>query len=483
MPGKVAEEQFSRAPQEGVKQMMVRVFGHYVSKAYLMLGLAEFLASVLALVAGAYLRFSGDLPVLEEGEYSLLSTAVLFAGLMSASMLSVGLYQRGLRLSGGLLVRIGLSFLFASMAMSLLFYAVPGLFVGRGVLGYTLLVDLLLLLSLRTAFYRTAGDDVRKHRVLVLGTGDHAKMILDLEGDSDSFAVVGFVQLNEAEDVIAVDRRINMAGALLDCAVERDVDEIVIAVDDRRRRIPVQELLDCKMSGITVLDLPSFFEKEAACIRIDLLTPGWLLTASGFRVRGLGQYGKRLFDIIGAALGLMLTMPLMLLTALAIRWEAGWQGPVLYHQTRVGLNGRHFRLYKFRSMRTDAEADGKPRWASLNDDRVTRVGGFIRKTRLDELPQLFNVLWGEMSLVGPRPERPEFVDQFSHKINFYNERHRVLPGLTGWAQLSYQYGSSEDDARQKLQYDLYYVKNTSFFLDLIILLETVEVVLWGKGAR
>jgi lipopolysaccharide/colanic/teichoic acid biosynthesis glycosyltransferase len=173
----------------------------------------------------------------------------------------------------------------------------------------------------------------------------------------------------------------------------------------------------------------------------------------------------------------------MLLTAIAIVWESGGRGPVLYHQTRVGKNGRHFRLHKFRSMRTDAEADGVARWAKANDDRVTRVGRFIRKTRLDELPQLFNVLRGEMSLVGPRPERPQFVEEFSHKIPFYNERHRVRPGLTGWAQLSYAYGASEDDAREKLQYDLYYVKNTSFFLDLIILLETVEVVLWGKGAR
>jgi sugar transferase (PEP-CTERM system associated) len=231
------------------------------------------------------------------------------------------------------------------------------------------------------------------------------------------------------------------------------------------------------------MDMPSFFEKEAACIRIDMLTPGWLLTSAGFRVRGMGQYGKRLFDFSGALLGLVLASPLMLLTAIAILWESGGRGPVLYHQTRVGLKGRHFRLHKFRSMRTDAEADGVARWAQTNDDRVTRVGRFIRKTRLDELPQLFNVLRGEMSLVGPRPERPEFVQELSHKIPFYTERHRVRPGLTGWAQLSYAYGASEDDARAKLQYDLYYVKNTNFFLDLIILLETVEVILWGKGAR
>lgn len=463
--------------------MMVRVFGHYVSRAYLMLGLVEFVASLLSLVFGAYLRFDGDLSRLEEGGYSLWYTALLFAGLLSASMVSVGLYQRGLRLSGGLLVRIGLSFLFASMAMSLLFYAIPGLFVGRGVLGYALLIALLALLILRAIFYRTAGEDIRKHRVLVLGTGKHAQMVRELAGISDSFLVAGFVQLNDTEDEIEASYRMNLNGPLLEAAVAREVDEIVIAVDDRRRRLPLQELLDCKMSGITVLDLPTFFEKEAACIRIDMVTPGWLLNATGFRGMGAGQYGKRAFDLIGASLVLLMTWPFMLCTALAILAESGWRGPVFYHQTRVGLNGRTFRLHKFRSMRTDAESDGKARWAKVGDDRVTRVGRFIRKTRLDELPQLINVLRGEMSLVGPRPERPEFVDEFSKKISFYDERHRVMPGLTGWAQLCYAYGSSEDDAREKLQYDLYYVKNISFFLDMIILLETVEVVLWGKGAR
>jgi len=463
--------------------MMVRVFGHYVSRAYLKLGLAEFLVCVVSLWLGALVRFQGTLPELEEGAYPLSYTAILYAVLLIAAMVAVGMYQRGLRPSGGLLVRIGLSFLFASMAMSLSFYAVPGLLVGRGVIAYAMLFSLLGILLLRSLFYRTAGEDVRKHRVLVVGSGQHAQQILDYEAASDSFVVVGCVQLHDGEDTVPVARRVTLEGPLLEAAVQHDADELVIAVDDRRRRLPVQELLDCKMAGIAVLDLPSFFEKETACIRIDMLTPGWLLTSTGFRVRGLGQYGKRLFDLLGALLGILLTAPLMLLTAIAILWESGWQGPVFYHQTRVGLNGRPFRLHKFRSMRTDAEADGKARWAQANDDRVTRVGRFARKTRLDELPQLFNVLRGEMSLVGPRPERPEFVEQFNHKIPFYSERHRVRPGVTGWAQLCYQYGSSEDDARQKLQYDLYYVKNTSFFLDMIILLETVEVVLWGKGAR
>jgi sugar transferase (PEP-CTERM system associated) len=237
------------------------------------------------------------------------------------------------------------------------------------------------------------------------------------------------------------------------------------------------------MNGIQVLDLLSFFEKEIALIPIDILHPSWIFFSSGFRLGGLAQYGKRVLDLIGSVLILLVASPFMLLVALAIWIESGFKGPIFYHQNRVGLNGRQFHVHKFRSMYTDAEADGKPRWAQANDSRVTKVGALIRKTRLDELPQVYNVLRGEMSLVGPRPERPQFVEELSREIPFYDERHRVKPGVTGWAQLCYEYGSTIDDAKQKLEYDLYYVKNASLFLDLIILLETVEVVLWGRGAR
>lgn len=463
--------------------MMVRVFGHYVSKAYLILGGVEFGIALVSLGLGAMTRFSGDPTALEGHTDSLWITALLFAALTSAGMLSVGLYQRGLDLGSDLLVRIGLAFLFVSIGMSLSFYLVPGLFVGRGVLGYALGFAVVGVIAARAAFYRLTSEDVRMHRVLVLGTGKNAAMIQELSRTVDTFGIAGYLPVHESEDQIPADQHMSVTGSLLETAVSMGVDEIVVAVDDRRRRMPVDELLACKMQGLMVLDMPGFFEKEASCIRTDLITPGWFLTVSGFRGRGLGQYGKRLFDLSLALVGVVLASPLMLLTVLAILWESGGRGPVLYHQTRVGLNGRLFKVHKFRSMQVDAEADGQARWAQQGDSRVTRVGAFIRKTRLDELPQFFNVLRGEMSLVGPRPERPEFVDQLKQRINFYDERHRVMPGLTGWAQLCYPYGASEEDARQKLQYDLYYVKNTSFFLDMIILLETVEVILWRKGAR
>jgi exopolysaccharide biosynthesis polyprenyl glycosylphosphotransferase len=231
------------------------------------------------------------------------------------------------------------------------------------------------------------------------------------------------------------------------------------------------------------MDLVSFFEKEASLVNLDVLQPSWLIFSPGFQRRPLVDAGKRALDLVGATVMLLLGSPVMVAVALGVWIESHGRGPILFHQTRVGLGERPFRLHKFRSMRADAEADGVARWATVGDPRVTRLGRFLRRTRLDELPQLFNVLRGEMSLVGPRPERPEFVAELSGRLRYYRERHRVKPGLTGWAQLNYQYGSSIDDAKKKLEYDLYYVKNASLFLDLVILLETVEIVLWGKGAR
>lgn len=459
---------------------MIRLFGHYISKVYFLLGVVEFLVALASMPAGYFTRF-GLIDNLSL--HSLLVVSMVYAALVTIGMIAVGMYQRGLPFTAGLLVRIGLGFLIATMAMSLVFYALPDLFLGRGVMGLAMFFNMVGMLALRSLFFRIVGTDERKHRVLVLGTGRQAAMIEALEDYDSAFVVVGYVPVGDEESCIQIAHQLQMQGSLLDLILAHAVDELVVAPDDRRRRLPVDEILDCKMSGIAVLDLLSFFEKETSRIKLDLLHPSWIIFSSGFQLGGIPDYVKRLLDIVGAALILLVGAPLMLLVAAAIYLESGGKGPILFHQVRVGLNGRHFTVHKFRSMRTDAEADGVARWATKNDSRITRVGAFTRKTRLDELPQAFNVLRGEMSLVGPRPERPEFVRQLEKKIPYYGERHRVKPGLTGWAQLSYQYGSTDDDARNKLEYDLYYVKNASVFLDLIILLETVEVVLWGKGAH
>ena len=463
--------------------MMIRLFGHYVSKLYLLLGVAEFVVIFYSMVAGYYMRFSiagmsvGALPE------TLTYTAMAYAGAMLIAMISVGLYQRGLPFSAGLLVRIGLSFLIANVAMSVVFYTFPDLAVWRGVMAFAMLFTFAGVLGLRTLFFRLTHAEEQSNTVLVLGTGRQAQMIADLEPQQPGFRVVGYIPVNEQETDIPAERWLPHDRRLSDLVLDHEVDEIVIAPDDRRLRLPVDEILDCKMSGTMVLDLLSFFEKETSRIKLDVLQPSWIFFSDGFHLGGLAQYSKRVLDLTVASIIFLITWPLMLLVALAILIESGGRGPVLFHQVRVGLNGKEFRVHKFRSMRTDAEADGVARWATKNDTRITRVGAMIRKARLDELPQVFNVLLGEMSLVGPRPERPEFVEQLGKEIPFYNERHRVKPGLTGWAQLSYPYGATIEDARNKLEFDLYYVKNASAFLDLIILLETVEVVLWGKGAH
>jgi sugar transferase (PEP-CTERM system associated) len=260
------------------------------------------------------------------------------------------------------------------------------------------------------------------------------------------------------------------------------VDEVIVAVREQRGgTVPMDQLLDCRLGGTPVLDLAGFYERTKGQVPTESLKASWLVYGHGFVQGPVRTAVKRAFDVVCSSLLLVVASPVMLLTALLIKLDS--PGPVIYRQERVGLGGRSFMCLKFRSMRTDAERDGVARWATKNDARVTRVGAFIRKCRIDELPQLFSVLKGEMSLVGPRPERPSFVAQLREQIPFYDIRHSVKPGVTGWAQVRYSYGASVEDARRKHEYDLYYVKNNSLFLDLLVLVETVSVVLFREGAQ
>lgn len=323
-----------------------------------------------------------------------------------------------------------------------------------------------------------------KTKVLIFGSGEAAKTVgMTLKAADPHVHIVGyFAGPNESQVEVARAELIAPQGSLTETALRLGVDEIVVALSERRGgSMPMRELLDCKLYGIKVVDIATYFEKTLAQIKISHVNAGWLIFGDGFNQGVMRTAVKRVFDIVFSSLILLLTLPLMLITALAVKLES--RGPVFYRQERVGLNGRPFEVIKFRSMRTDAEKDGKPRWASKNDDRVTRVGRFIRRVRIDELPQLMNVLKGEMSLVGPRPERQYFVDDLVAKIPYFAVRHSVKPGVTGWAQVRYEYGSTVEDSVEKLQYDLYYVKNHTLFLDLLIMLETVAVVLTGKGAR
>lgn len=321
-------------------------------------------------------------------------------------------------------------------------------------------------------------------RVLVYGIGAKAKSVKKaLEKTGHMVHIVGFYPppTDEKAD-ISVNRILTREKSLTDTVKEHRVDEIVVAVTERRGGVlPLRELLDCKLHGVHVFDLSSYFEQMAGQIRLDSLRAGWLIFSEGFRQGTLRTAVKRLFDVVSATILLILGAPIMLLTAILIVLESGF--PILYRQQRVGLNGRLFNVIKFRSMQTDAESDGKPRWATAGDVRVTRVGRVIRKLRIDELPQLFSVLLGEMSMVGPRPERPYFVDQLAQDIPFYAVRHSVKPGVTGWAQVRHHYTGTVEGSAEKLQYDLYYVKNHSLLLDMMILLETIGVVLTAKGAQ
>lgn len=462
---------------------MIRIFRHYISGAYLFLVLVELGVYFAALYAGNAMRFisydDGDI------DNPLTLTAFIFALTMVMSATGMGLYQRSSSWGkAGLLLRLLSSFMLGTLAMSLVFYAFPNLFIGRGVLGYSLLCAFIGVSLVRFIFYRYANHQNLKRRVLVLGSGKNAEKILELEKKSDkNIQVIGCVRMGDEACCVESNRVISLQVPLNEFAIQQDIDEIVVAPDDRRRGLPVDEILDCKMNGFDVVDLLTFFEREAGIVRVDCLHPSWFVFSDGFRIGSFLLMAKRIFDIVVCLLLLSVMWPVMLVAAFAILIESGGKCPIFYKQVRVGANWRLFKVIKFRSMRTDAESDGKARWATEKDDRITRVGALLRKYRIDELPQLFNVLKGDMSFVGPRPERPEFVEKFAETIPYYSERHRVKPGITGWAQLCYPYGASEEDTVEKLQYDLYYVKNYSLFLDFLIILQTTEVVLWGKGAR
>jgi len=321
-------------------------------------------------------------------------------------------------------------------------------------------------------------------RILIFGAGPAAQLVGNILKTRDANAhIVGYVAgPNEKEPTVPRIELLRLEGTLTDMARKPDVDEIVVALTERRSgSMPLRQLLDCKLRGVKVYDINTHFEKTLGQIRVDYVNAGWLIFGDGFNQGALRTFVKRVFDLVCASGLIVLSAPIMLMTAVVIKLES--RGPVLYRQERVGFGGRPFSVAKFRSMRTDAEEDGRPRWAATNDDRVTRVGHIIRRLRIDELPQLFNVLRGEMSLVGPRPERPYFVEQLTQEIPYFAVRHSVKPGITGWAQVRYPYGATVEDSMEKLQYDLYYVKNHTLFLDIVVLFETVGVVLTGKGAR
>ncbi|MGH9310475.1 MAG: TIGR03013 family XrtA/PEP-CTERM system glycosyltransferase [Vicinamibacterales bacterium] len=370
----------------------------------------------------------------------------------------------------------------ASIFLAALYFTVPGLMIGDGIFVSALFVFLVGILGWRLLFNRLT---VRlEERILVVGTGETARKVTRQILDQHDFAysVVGFID----DDPSRIGERIvnpAIIGTPADIpglVARHHIDRIIVGLPDRRGKLPIAELLGAKLAGVRVEDATTTYERVTGKILIDDLRPSWLIFSDGFRVSRATRWMKRTIDLTLSVILAVMSFPFMILTAIAIWLESG--GPILYRQERVGENGRLFTLCKFRSMHKDAEKSGTPVWATDGDDRVTRVGRFIRTTRLDELPQLWNVLRGDMSFVGPRPERAYFVEELGRDIPFYQQRHAVKPGLTGWAQVKYRYGASLEDAMEKLRYDLYYIKHLSIFFDLTIVFDTVKVVLFRKGA-
>ena len=460
---------------------MIRIFNHYVHGSALRGMLFDIgLVLLVALVAIGLNLGTMDHAVPAAGPHAVLMALSLLV-INSAS----GLYETS---SPGSLSRsLSRALLVLLVALPLtwiIFGLLPSTFSNRSTIQLSMVVGVAALTLRRAYVSRSTGAPVQRTRILIFGVGPAALIVGNTLKASDPNAdIVGYVAgPNEREPAVPAREILELEDNLPRLAQHLAVDEIVVALTERRSgSMPLRQLLDCKVSGTKVYDLNTHFEKTLGQIRIDFLSASWLIFGDGFNQGAWRTAVKRVFDIVSSTLLLLVASPIMLVTAVLIKLES--PGGIYYRQERVGLNGRTFDVIKFRSMRNDAEKDGRPVWAQANDARVTRVGGIIRKLRIDELPQIFNVLKGEMSLVGPRPERPFFVEQLTQEIPFYALRHSVKPGVTGWAQVSYPYGATVEDSQEKLQYDLYYVKNHTLFLDLVVLMETVGVVLTGKGAR
>ena len=464
-----------------------QIFKSNLRKPFVILLIAESCLVFGSVYSANYIRFYTP-GLAESGTLeNITSSAILITLITVMAMVATGLYVGRLREGmAGVLIRIAISLAMSSAVVALSFYLVPELTLGRGILALVYFQAFFVIGTLRTLFFELVDTNVFKSRVLVYDAGSEAAFLdakLRRRSDRRGFTIVGYVPIDDQDVMVDPGKLVTMNATLLDYARNNMIDEIVVASGAAKSGARIDELVDCKLNGIKVVNLLTFFEREAGQIRIDIMDPTWLVTSDGFYQSGTRDFVKRLFDLVVSTTLLILSIPVQILIVLAIWLEDGIGTSIIYRQQRTGQKGRSFNVYKFRSMISSAEKDGKAIWASKVDSRVTRVGKFLRKYRLDELPQVINVIRGDMSFVGPRPERPEFVEQLAEQIPYYRERHIVKPGLTGWAQLNYPYGSSIDDAYQKQLFDMYYVKNHSLFLDCLILLQTVEVILFGKGGR
>ncbi len=471
----------------------MRIFKHNIHAASIALGVIELVLLWLAAFGAVTYLGTGYQEVVRHA--SVLY--VLLPAIGFASFYALGLYGKEsiadpLRHVIRLLIATGFCIILTSFLLGALFYVLT--LAGEPVVSLAVQFRIVVLFGLfalvaacigRYLVFRILGRDVLKRRVLVLGTGMRAARIEALmsQAENKPFALIHFLPVVSEDVQTAPEVTLPALSAsnrpLSEIVETLGVDEIVVATDERRG-LPIKDIMAVKLGGMRVTDYLTFYEREARRVDLDALEPSWFIYSDGFSASGWDLFGKRAFDIIVSVLFLLFTLPVTLLAAILVKLDS--PGPIFYRQERTGRLGRPFMLFKFRSMRTDAEKHG-PQWAAQSDSRITRIGGILRKTRIDEIPQIFCVLRGDMSFIGPRPERPFFVSSLAQDVPYYEERHRMKPGITGWAQVNYPYGASIADAKEKLSYDLYYTKNFSLFLDVLILLQTIRVVLIPDGAR
>lgn len=478
-----------RSPERGVcsrcfvsykklRRPSLRQILHLYSSSRIIVLLAGELSIILAsFVLAIFISFRADAPLMLWA--SLWKLAVV-AVLMVLCAYAMELYDHhSLAESYGKLAVILKSIGVVAFILAGIAFLYPSFLIGKS----TFLLGLLVLTPL-WLFWRTAGERLVLHpalreRIYILGDGELANRVFKMIDSRNDLAmdVVGWERNVEEPELVQQSLR----KIVVDIPTGRTVDRVIVALHDRRSAMPVKELLDLRLNGVVVEEATTLVESLSGKIEIDELRPSWLIFGDGFRLQPKHLFTRRVVSTLASLVLTVLTIPIVPIIALLIRITS--PGPVLYRQKRVGLRGKTFNCYKFRTMRCDAEADTGPTWAQDNDPRITAFGRLLRASRLDEIPQLWNVLKGDMAFVGPRPERPEFVNQLNQVIPYYGVRHATLPGITGWAQVSYKYGNTLEDAKEKLRYDLYYIKNWSPALDFWIMFKTIRTVLFGKGAQ
>ena len=459
---------------------MVRIFKHYIPFSLVFVGLLEACIFFSAVPLARYINQQ------DSNQFDgFFYTEFIYTLVVIFSMAAAGLYSRHLRENfRGIIFRVILVLTVVFFVMSFLFYLHPALFTARTSFVYALMITGSCLITTRTLLFLAFDQAYFKKRIIVYGAGKKASHLNELRRKSDTRNIIikGYIAIEGEDILVEKNQLLTFSEGLFNYVSANNINEIVVAIDDRRKKFAVDDVLECKVKGVEIIDISTFFERQTGRIKLHALHPSNLIFSDGFIQGGLDLYLKRIFDITTSTILLLVTWPVMLFTALAIMVESNFKGTIFYKQVRVGLFNKNFEVLKFRSMSMDAEQNGA-QFAQAVDPRVTRVGDILRKFRIDELPQLFNVLRGDMSFVGPRPERPEFVKDLSETIKYYEIRHYVKPGITGWAQICYPYGATQEDTRNKLEYDLYYMKNYSIFLDIMILLQTIQVVVWRQGSR